>query len=378
MIFPDKFQIMVLRELIEINTVNPPGGEAAAAEYLAALLSPLGFETEIQTIAPGRANLIASLHCGDGPVAALSGHLDVVAADAELWQSDPFTLSLRDGRFYGRGTADMKGGISAMVAAAREAAEHRRELRGVLQLLFVADEEVNTAGTLAFLAAGGRPGWVVIGEPTGLDVCVAHRGVIRYSLRFMGQGGHAGRPEKTRNPLYDASRFVLEVERQNLSLAEAKHSLLPPPTIAVTLFEGGRQSNSIPGSCTVTVDRRTLPGEDKHQILREMDSLLATAGLQPGDARVFVDVPAGSPVPEGRIGDRCAAILIEMGIKSRLRDFDACGDLFAFTRSGVDCVIAGPGSLSQAHGTDEFVDAGELALAREFYRRLIFAELKGG
>ena len=93
---------------------------------------------------------------------------------------------------------------------------------------------------------------------------------------------------------------------------------------------------------------------------------------------IAINIPAGAPVPEGRIGDRCAAILSEMGIRSRLRDFGACGDLFAFTRSGVDCVIAGPGDLSRAHGADEFVDAGELALAREFYRRLIFAELQGG
>lgn len=374
---PNAFQLKILKDLISIDTVNPPGNEMKAAQYLADMLSPMGFEVEIQHISKQRANLVATKRWGNGRILALCGHLDIVAAHASNWKSDPFDMQTRDGLLYGRGTSDMKGGISAMVAAAKKLSEEEN-LCGTLQLVFVADEELYTAGTLAYLEKFEKPRTVIIGEPTGMDVCVAHRGVTRYNISFIGQSGHASAPDKANNPIYDAARFVLAAEKQNLILAQKKHELLPSPTLAITILEGGEQGNSIPCICKVVVDRRTIPGEDVAAIKLEAQKIVRDAkitGKMP-EFDVFVQISPSQPLHASTLGDRCKDVLLDMGLPSRIRDFGACCDQVAFIDAGVDCVLVGPGNLEQAHTSDEYIKPEQLALATEFYYRFCLRELR--
>ncbi|MCC8166663.1 MAG: M20/M25/M40 family metallo-hydrolase, partial [Planctomycetes bacterium] len=215
--------------------------------------------------------------------------------------------------------------------------------------------------------------------PTGMDVCIAHRGTSRYRVSVHGRAGHAARPGEALNPLTTVGRLAGLVDEHNTSeLAGRTHPILPPPSMAVTVMNGGVQSNTIPGTCEVTIDRRTVPGEDEAVLRREFQELADR--LPPGSATVaepefFVTVPAGGPAPDGAIGEECAAVLADMGVSARIRDFTACCDLAFFTDAGIDCVLVGPGSLTEAHTDDEFVDEEQLVLARDFYRHLLKTKL---
>ena len=185
--------IELLRELIGFDTVNPPGNEKPAARYLAGILEPMGFKCEVQDLGGSRANLIAVLDGGDGPELMLNGHLDVVPAVGE-WDSSPFSMEEKDGKLYGRGTCDMKGGIAAMCEAAMRCAARKEPMKGKLKLLFVADEECSNLGTLSYLKTHERSDYAIIGEPTRLEVAVAHRGVSRDYIDVKGAPRHAALP----------------------------------------------------------------------------------------------------------------------------------------------------------------------------------------
>ncbi|MCC8116604.1 MAG: M20/M25/M40 family metallo-hydrolase [Planctomycetes bacterium] len=376
----DDFHETLLRDLVAIDTSNPPGNELAAAEFLAPVLERIGMTTTVQTVAPGRANLVATRCGGPGPEIVLSGHLDVVHADAARWSGDPFVLRRDTGRYYGRGVVDMKGAIASMVTAVRDfLQENGGAFTGTVSLVFVADEELTTLGTRGYIASGARPDAVVIGEPTGMDVCIAHRGTSRYRVDVRGQAGHAARPGEALNPITGAARLAVLVDEHNTTVLAARtHSVLPPPSMAVTMMTGGVQSNTIPGTCQLTIDRRTVPGEDEATLRSEFHDLAAR--LPDGSAAIsvpefFVTVPAGGPVPAGTIGQQCADVLAGMGVPVRIRDFPACCDLAFFTSAGIDCVLVGPGNLSEAHTDDEFVDETQLVLAREFYLGLLQSKL---
>ncbi len=367
----DAFQLDLLHKLVAAKTVYPPGNEAAAARILQDVLADIGFATTLDEIQPGRANLVATLRGGPGPEIALSGHLDVVAADADHWQSDPFTLRLDGGRAYGRGVCDMKGAISSMVAAARDLVRSGAARRGAVSLIFVVDEEVNALGSRHYARSGGRPDAVIIGEPTNMDVCVAHRGCVRYHLDIAGQAGHASKPDKCVNPINIAARLTWVIETANKGLASLKHPLLPSPTMAVTMISAGEQPNVIPGTCRITVDRRVLPGENEESIRREVKTLVGT--LAPEEAaRVseplfFVSVGASEQLPGSGLADECRGILAGMGLEPKTKPFTAACDHFVFIDAGVDCLLVGPGDIAQAHTADEYVELEQLALARDFY-----------
>lgn len=265
-----------------------------------------------------------------------------------------------------------------MVAAAARFAREKQPFNGTLQLVFVADEELYASGTLAFLEEHPLPSAVIIGEPTGMDVCVAHRGVSRPRIYIKGESGHASAPHKTVNPIYRAARFALAVEEQNQLLAKKTHPVLPSPTVAATIIEGGEQSNSVPGVCTLVLDRRTLPGEDRALLDEEIRQMANKAGIPESDIHweYFVETPGSQPLPGSTLGECCLSVLQGMELPSRLRDFGACCDQFAFIRRGVECVLVGPGRLEEAHTANEYIHPEQLALAVEFYYRYIVHQLQ--
>lgn len=369
----EAYQLDILDTLIAIDTVNPPGNEHAAVIYLLEVFKEMPFACEVQNVSPGRSNLLAKLAGKPGPELVLCGHLDTVAADPSQWTGDPFAMRRDGGRVYGRGVSDMKGGISAMVAAAREFIDEKRELSGTLSLLFVADEECGTMGAKRYIACGGRPDAVIIGEPTNMDVCIACRGVTRYHVDVVGKSGHASRPEDAVNPLPVAGKFIQLACARNDSLKSIRHPILPPPTITPTMIVGGEQPNSIPGHCRVTIDRRTLPHENRASVLEEYEELrrgIPEAGML-GVPDVFIDVPAGQGMPGSTLGARCQAILKDMGLDATICDFPAGSDQFAFSERGIDSVLLGPGNIAQAHTANEYIEISQLSLARRFYLNLV-------
>lgn len=376
----DDYQLELLKKLIAFQSVNPPGNEKPAAEFVARQLEDLGFAVALHEIAPNRANVVARLEGEKGPEIALCGHLDVVAAIPEQWSHPPFTLHDHGDRLYGRGVSDMKGAISSMIGAARDLILTGRNFKGTLTLLFVADEEDSTLGTKQYVASGAKPDAVIIGEPTEMNICIAHRGVARYHVYVSGRSGHASRPDEAKNPITTAARLIEEVERHNRVLSGRTHPILPPPSMAVTMIEAAEQPNMIPGRCRLTIDRRTLPGEDKDVLQGELAALRQNLSPEDasavGDARFFVFTQAGHTLPDSHFAGQCKQVLDQLGVQACIRDFPAGCDQFAFIGAGIDCLLVGPGNIAQAHTVDEFIVKSQLSLARSFYREFIRERLQ--
>lgn len=363
--------IELLRELIRFDTVNPPGNEKPAAQYLTGLLQTAGFRCEVQDLGGNRANLIAVLGGGDGPELMLTGHLDVVPA-VGAWDSSPFSMAEKDGRLYGRGTSDMKGGIAAMCEAAMGCAARKEPMKGSLKLLFVADEECSNLGTLSYLKTHGGSGYAIIGEPTRLEVAVAHRGVSRDYIDIKGAPRHAALPAGEEDAVMKACRAVLAVNDMNETLRHVTHPVLPPPGIAVTMIEGYEKDNVVPGNVRLLLDFRIHPGMDHEQVGRFLDKGFEQAGIDGCQRTLRYYMPGG----EIRQDDRFVKLCLEererlLGIKSFPQPFEASCEQCFLTEQGIRTVICGPGDIAQAHTVGEFTWEKQVRDAVKLYGRII-------
>ena len=235
----------------------------AVVRTLAEWLEPLGFATELMPVPdmPGKYNLIATLGSGPGGL-VLSGHTDTVPFDDKRWQSDPFTLTERDNRWYGLGTCDMKGFFPLAIEAARAFAGQR--LKQPLIILATADEESSMNGARA-LAEAGRPKarYAVIGEPTGLKPVRMHKGIMMERLAFEWQSGHSSNPALGRNAMEGMHEALGELLSLRAGWQEQYHNPnfeVQVPTLNLGCIHGGDNPNRICAQCELHFDLRPLPG----------------------------------------------------------------------------------------------------------------------
>jgi len=364
-------------ELISHPSVNPPGEEAAAVAFLRERLasSPVPFEIVTQEVEEGRENLIARAGDGERGTVVLSGHVDVVPATVADWTRDPFDPYVSDGRLVGRGAADMKGAIAAMVIAAEAYWESTSD-PGAVVLAFVVGEEVGGIGTRHLVGEGIDADAAILGEPSGLRVAIAQKGVVRFDVTVHGEPSHSGRPDEGRNAIWGMRRVLERLEDVDRRLrSETNHPLLRPETLTVTLLEGGVAENVVPDSATCHVDWRLHPGRtDPGQYDERLDSALADLTLDGSPLEVTVDrnrylrpaeIPREDPLVSGMLAAAEAA-----EIDSGVSGFDAVTDARYFVHdAGIPTVVCGPGSLQDdAHTVDESVSVSELAQAATLYR----------
>lgn len=266
--------VQMMKELVKFDTSNAPGNERPLAEYIADILKKEGFAVEVQGVAENRANVIASIGESERNL-ILNGHLDVVPSGSG-WNTAPFQVTEKEGRFYGRGTCDMKGGLAAMMAAAIKVKRENTLGNKNLVLAFVADEEIDGTGTKYFAKhfKKGQQNIVVIGEPTQNEIHVAHRGVVRLRVGIYGKQCHSGRPCEGVNALTLLGRFLVEVEGWNRRKQKLIQPILPAPTVAATTAGGGIKDNVIPGYAEVVLDFRTVPGDTAEKLAEETDTVL--------------------------------------------------------------------------------------------------------
>ena len=278
----------LLQNMIHMPTANPPGDEQALAEYLADYLKARGIQAWVQPVKENRANLCAALGTGKGPTLVFNGHLDVVPP-GHGWQHDPYLAVEEAGRIYGRGSCDMKGAVAAMIIAACQLKAEGFPFQGTLKLAFVADEECDNIGTHTFLdSSDGKADFAVVGEPSQMQICIAHKGVERFHVKCHGLATHASAPQRGRNAIMLAAKAVQAVEEYHWILQERHHPLVGTPSAVVTLIEGGQKDNVVPDLCSFVVDRRILPGEDQASALGELKEALKKA-LGEDAARVEVE-----------------------------------------------------------------------------------------
>lgn len=379
----------ILRDLVLINTVNPPGNEWAAAVYLKELLEPAGFLCTIQDLGDGRANFIAQLGEGEGPELIFNGHLDVVPA-AGKWDTDPFALSGKEDKVYGRGVCDMKGGLAAMCRAAMDIAGKGGPERGTLKLVFLADEEDANRGMRAYLreylrgqekageavpkdTAGREPReiYAVIGEPTNLEVAVAHRGVDRSYVDIRGAARHAALPEDGSSAIEKLPDVLHAISQVNRQLETRVHPVLLPPGISVTMVNAYEKDNVVPGKVRLLTDFRVLPAMDCEEAEEILRNAMVSAGIEDVKIMNHFFMPGGEISPDDSFVKVCCQIAGGIRKKTAVpQAFDASCEQCFLLGAGIKTVVLGPGSLEQAHTRNEYLVLEQLEQAVSIYEAI--------
>jgi acetylornithine deacetylase len=254
----------LLRDLVAIDSVNPTlvagaAGEAAMARRLVAEFETMRVPVEVQEVAPGRPNVVATLEGrAPGRSLMLCGHIDTVGVAG---MGTPFTPVERDGRLYGRGAQDMKSGVSAMVDAVRAVAESGGLTAGRIIVACVVDEEHSSIGADA-LVTRWRADAGVVTEPTDLDIAVAHKGFEWSEVETIGRAAHGSRPAEGIDAIRHMGRVLVELDALDRALqAGRRHARLGTASLHASTIGGGQELSSYPDRCTLQVERRTLPGE---------------------------------------------------------------------------------------------------------------------
>ena len=360
----------LLLRYVGTRSVNPAidggGGESALADVLFSDLAADGFEPVREVVHPGgRDNIVAILPGLEGaPVVMFHAHLDTVGLSGKA-TADPVSSG---GNVYGRGACDTKGSLVSMVESLRLLRAMDPDKRATVMLVGGIDEEVAGTGAEALVDAHPEIDMAVVGEPTGLEIATAHKGVIRFEIAAIGVPAHSSKPHLGRNAIHAMSRVLDAIEREYIpSLDPYGHRLVGPATLTVTSIRGGSGMNVVPAECVIGLDRRVIPGEDNDELLAEFDELLdRTGGLHverrdPFLITAALDTPIDSPVVEALtdaresvLGDRAEPIGVTYGT-----------DASCFGPAGISCVVFGPGSIDQAHSDEEWVGIEETARAAE-------------
>jgi acetylornithine deacetylase len=376
--------VATLQALVRINSVNPAHegpaeGQRAVLDCAAALLVRHGVAAQVK-LTPTGAPLLRATLPGQrlGPPLVLESHVDTVSVAGMTIA--PFEAEIRDGRLWGRGSTDAKGQCAAMLHAVLAWAESIRNGMLPLQaveLVLVTDEEFGFTGAESLLADGLNACGIVIGEPTGLRVVTSHKGTVRWWVRCEGRSAHGAKPHLGLNAISVAAKMIEALERELLPrLATRSAPLLAAPTINIGRIEGGIQVNLVPPLCRFQIDRRIIPGEHESDALHELDAILQAAAAQIPGCRVSVEPATLSAAPLAtatnsalaRAAGQAAAVC---GVQPDPIGVDYATDASVLAATGLPIVVAGPGSIDQAHTADEFISLDDLAAGARFYTDLI-------
>jgi acetylornithine deacetylase len=334
--------------------------------------------TVLEGARPDGQNLHAVLGPADVPGLVLSAHTDVVAVDGQAWSHDPFVLHAEAGRLYGRGTADMKGFIAAVLAVAAELEPAR--LRRSVHVVLSSDEELGCRGIRPLLPALAeavpRPSLTVVGEPTRLNVVERHKGKLALRVDVRGRACHSSRAPDGVNAVEYAARLISALDGLRAELAGAARDdrfAVPHATLSTGPIAGGVSLNIVPDACTFEFEVRLLPGQPAEPVLDAVRSSAARLADEMGpEGGIAVTTITEYPALGGDGGDPAL-----VGLVARCAETAAGGAVDYGTEAGLleqaiggTVVVCGPGDMAQAHRPDEFVEAAQLDAAVGFLRRL--------
>jgi acetylornithine deacetylase len=364
----DDETVELLRELIALDTQNPPGNEAIIARALAARLRSAASSIRLVEVAPGRENLEARFGRPGRGRLVINGHTDTMPAGIG-WTSPPHEPTLAGDAIRGRGACDVKGGLAAAVEALLAVARAGVPLAGEVILDAVADEEAGGRGTARTIADGREADWAIVLEPTDLAVIPSGNGQVNFELVFAGVAAHGSTPEAGRNAIADAASFIRLVERAAQVFARAPHPRIGPASYNVGTIEGGVQTSIVPASCRLTLDRRILPGQSVEEAISDVDGMIEELRSgRPGAEvarRVLTAIP---PIDQPDDLPVCSvlrtAVAEAAGGDVGLGGLRATSDAAQLVSAGIPSVVFGPGSITRsAHRPDEDVPLAELHAA---------------
>jgi acetylornithine deacetylase len=363
--------IRLLRELVAIDSVNPtlvPGaaGEADIARAIAGEMRRFGLDVELQELVPGRPNVTGLLEGrSKGRTLMFCGHTDTVGVAG---MEAPFSPVERNGRLYGRGAQDMKGGVAAMIAATRAIVEGGGLSSGRIVIAAVVDEEHSSIGAEALVSRWAADAAVVT-EPTDLGIAVVHKGFAWVEVEVLGKAAHGSRPRDGEDAILRLGRVLARLEALDVTLqARPPHALVGTASLHASLIEGGRELCSYPDRAVLQLERRTLPEEPETIALEEVRLILDALKVEDSTFRATAktlfsrpayELPAGHALPE-----HLASALAHVGGAPRLTGASFWTDAAVLGRAGIPSVLFGPGGAG-LHSTEEYVNVADVLVCRD-------------
>jgi succinyl-diaminopimelate desuccinylase len=362
--------IQLARELVRMNTINPPGREESCARHLGAILESAGFRTRYHSYGEARVSLIASIGGQmSKPPLCLTGHIDTVPLGAAPWSMDPFAGDTGNGNLYGRGTSDMKCGVAALTVAALNMGKHLQSTPGVT-LVITAGEETGCEGAFHLYRDKvlDRAGAVIVAEPTSNYPFVGHKGALWLKATTRGVTAHGSMPEKGVNAVYKAARAVNKLEAFRFD--NPAHTLMGQATLNVGTIRGGLNINSVPDQAEIAIDIRTVPTVDHAKLI---ETLAAQLG-QDVELESLMDLQA---VYTDASDEWMQSVFEVMGPllgerpQPRVATYFTDAAALSLAYDSPPTVILGPGEPHMAHQTDEYCNVQRIGVAVEAYEQSI-------
>ncbi|MFL5244899.1 MAG: M20 family metallopeptidase [Gemmataceae bacterium] len=368
-----------MRDLVVLPSVNPMGRglegpeiyEYRVTAYLEHFLRQLGVAFDRQSIAPQRDNIVARFELpGPRPTFVFEAHQDTVPTDQMT--IDPFAAAIEDGKLYGRGACDVKGGMAAMLGAfARLVREKPRTAANVIMACTV-DEEHTFLGVQRLVKGHFRAEGAIVAEPTNLRIVHTHKGAARWHVETSGRACHSSSPERGINAIYRMSQLLPAIELYADKIRTGRQDPhLGPATLSVGRIEGGTSVNTVPDRCRIEIDRRLIPGEETNRALEEFEAFLrqeTSSKIAFCCSEPWISLPPlGASGPDGKqhLVERLQSVLGKNGARTELVAVPYGTDASTLARAGIPALVFGPGDIAKAHTCDEFIELDEVERASE-------------
>ncbi len=379
--------ISLAQMMIRIDSENPPGKEKELADFMADILRAAGLETIEYDFKPKRPNVVGVYHSRSSVRSLIfNGHLDTVPfGDLGKWATNPLSGDIKDGRLYGRGSADMKSSIAAFISALRAILRSKVELGGDIVIALTSDEEDSCLGAKDILEKGYHASAAIVGEPSGLQINIAHKGFARFSLTTYGKLAHSSNPDEGVNAIYKMSKAINRLEEIAASYSHSSnsHPFLGKPTLSVGVIRGGAKDNIVPDSCEITIDRRLLPDESPQDVEGELKAELAKIARDDPQFRFKLELYNSQPASETDLSEEIVktakkAIKETVNIEPRVEGMPATTEMSHFVKAGIPTIILGCGDIKMAHTINENLPVQQIIDASKIYAMILLKYLGSG
>lgn len=370
--------VELLQKMIGFKTVNGPGDELPLAEFIREKLEEIGVEAVVDDFGDNRGNVVGRVK-GSGEREALlfNGHTDTVPPGDIQWEYGPYSGKVADGKIYGRGSADMKGGLAAMLIALKAVKKAGWKLKGDFIYSATAGEETDSIGAVKFVKDDGLEGVgaIIIGEPSSNGINVAEKGAFWVEITTYGKTAHGAFPDNGINAIVHMNALLSELISYKFDYEV--NQLLGHPTMNISTINGGVKTNVVPDKCTITIDMRTVPGMNHDDIIKSFEKLIEKLSSQIDGFKADISVLNNRAAVETKTDHPFVKMAQEVIRDEFRKEVDAKGVNF-YTDASVflpakklPCIFYGPGDASMAHQPNEFITIDSLMEAVHFYISMI-------
>ena len=369
------YLVRLLKKLIEIQSVNPHveggAGEVEISNFIADHLESVGMEVNTQDVVDDRFNVIGVLRGrGGGRSLMMNGHTDTVGGKGMT--IEPFKPFIEDDNMHGRGACDMKGPLAGMITAVKALVDSGVKLGGDLFISAVVDEEYKSIGTQRLIREY-RSDAVIVGEPTNLQIGIAHKGFIWLEIETRGKAAHGSVPEKGIDAIAKMAKIISRLSTLEESYAEKRHNLVGFPKIHTSMIQGGSEWSIVPDFCRLRLERRTVPGETSSMVTDELDQFLDELSredpmLSAKIKKIFEGSPMEIAASEAIVKKLQLAVREVKKIEPKMVGAPYWTDAALFVNNAaIPACLFGPGDIGLAHSANEFIKISEVVDSAKIY-----------